>query len=122
MEARQEEGLLNPALGASVLALGLGQGRKSHLHGRQRAWRDTAASRFGTWGQARCVLEHAVIRGANTVVWPRAVGVNPPAHTVLLVCLRNAARSRRLANKAEVQATAGRQLPARTPWLARKEV
>lgn len=48
----RKKGLLNPT-GASVLALGLGQGRKSHLHGRQRAWRDTASS-FGACSEAWC--------------------------------------------------------------------
>lgn len=72
----RKKGLLNPA-GASVLALGLGQGRKSHLHGRQRAWRDTAASRFGTWGRPGACSEACCHKGRKHGGVAKAVGVNP---------------------------------------------
>lgn len=83
-----------------MLALGLGQGRKSHLHGRQRAWRDTASS-FGACSEAWC---H---KGSQQGWHGQAHGCEPPAHMVRLVCSRGAASSRSLANEAErVQVTA----------------
>ena len=70
-------------------------------------------------GQVRAP-KHSVIREANKVVVAKAMDVNPQPTVVLLVCSRNAASSRRLANKAErVQVTAtGRQLPRSHRGLA----
>ena len=72
-------------------------------------------------GQVRAP-KHSVIREANKVVVAKAMDVNPQPTVVLLVCSRNAASSRRLANKAERGTGHGHRkaVTALTSWLGRK--
>lgn len=53
-----------------MLALGLGQGRKSHLHGRQRAWRTQLPALAHAW-------KHGVIREASKAGVAKPTDVNP---------------------------------------------